>query len=127
MGYMREMRLLPGIVNDITAIQEDRGLEQSVRDQMKHRQREGAQATLYDHIAHLADRREPQGLLDVVLGQHHRRTEDSRQRSNDKSQVQRRRTQCEQRRNPVNQESSGVDERELQERVAGGRSEERAG
>ena len=52
------MRFLSGLVDDVAAIQEDRRFEEPVGDEMEDGQREGAQSTFHDHVAHLADRGE---------------------------------------------------------------------
>ncbi len=77
---VREMRFLPGLVNDVAAIQEHRRLEEPVRDQMEHRQGKGAEAAFHDHVAHLPDRGKPERLLDVVLRQHHGGAQDGGER-----------------------------------------------
>ncbi len=55
--------------------------EEAVGDQMKHRQRKGAQPAFHNHVAHLADGREAERFLDVVLRQHHRGAQDGRERA----------------------------------------------
>ena len=93
---MGKMRLQPGLADDIAAVEEHGGLEEAVRDQMEDGEGERSEAAFHDHVPHLADRREPEHVLDVVLGQHHGGAEHGRQRSNEEGHVQRRRTQPEQ-------------------------------
>jgi hypothetical protein len=76
---MGEGRFLAGLVDHVAAIQEHRPFEQSVGNEMEDSEREGAQSAFHNHVPHLPDRRETQRLLDVVLGQHHRRAEDRRE------------------------------------------------
>ena len=93
---------------------------------MKDRQREGPQPTLHDHVAHLADRGEPERLLDVVLGQHHGGAEDGGEHADDERDVQGCRARSVLRSEAVDQEATRVDDAGMQQRMDGGRSVERA-
>ena len=105
MVNMGEMRFLTGLMDDVAAVQEHGGLEQSVRDQMEDGEGKRAQATFHDHVTHLADRGEAERFLDVVLRQHHGGAENRGQRADDEGDVQGRRAEAEQRREAVDQES----------------------
>ena len=84
MVRVRKMWFLPRSADDIAAVQEHCGLEQSVRNQMEYGQRERPKAALHHHVAHLADRRKPEHVLDVVLRQSNRRGKQRRPRANNR-------------------------------------------
>src|SRR5690242_6871614 len=65
-SFWRKSRLFARGMNEIAAVQEDRSLEKSVRNQMKDRQTVGADAALHNHEAHLTDGRIAKGLFDVA-------------------------------------------------------------
>src|SRR6185369_13989984 len=52
-----------------TRTEEEQGLEERMRDDMKYRRSEGADAARQKHIAELGDSRISKNFLDVVLGQ----------------------------------------------------------
>ncbi|MCG3776680.1 MAG: hypothetical protein JW395_3540 [Nitrospira sp.] len=114
-------RFLTGLVDDVARIQEHRGLEQSVGDEMEDGQREGAQSAFHDHVTHLADRREAERVLDVVLDQHHGRAEDRCERPDHQSNMQRGRAHTEERGQAIDEKPAGIDDPGVQQRRRRGR------
>ncbi len=74
-------------VDDRAGAQEEQRLEERVREQVEHARRHAARAQCEHHVAKLADRREGQDALDVVVGQAHGRREDGREAADDRDDV----------------------------------------
>src|SRR5262249_61552146 len=110
MVMVGEMRVLPGLMDDVATVQKHGCLEQSVRNQMEDCERKSAQSTFHDHVTHLADCGETERFLDVVLRQHHAGTEDGCQGADGEGDVEGRRAQPEERRQPVDQKPAGIDD-----------------
>ena len=82
---------------------------------VEYGEREGSQAAFHDHVAHLADRRKAEHVLDVVLRQHHGGAEDGRERADHESNVQRGRAQPEERSESVDEKAQGIDDARVQQ------------
>ncbi len=108
-------RILAGFMDDVAAVQEHRRLEQSMRDEMEHRQRKRAQAAFHDHVAHLADGGKPECFLDVVLREHHAGAENRGERADDEGHMQGRRAQTEERSQAIDQKPAGIDDARMQQ------------
>ncbi len=84
-------------VDDRAGAQEEQCLEEGVREEVEHARRHAARAERQEHVAELADRREGQDALDVVVDQAHRRREDRREAADDRDDRQRQGHRLEQR------------------------------
>ena len=105
------------LVNHVATVEEDRGLEQPVGNEVKDRQREGPEPALHDHIAHLSDGGVAQGLLDVVLHQHHTCADDRRDQADGEHDVKRRGAEGIQRSQPIEQKTACIDDACMQQRM----------
>ena len=73
----------------MTGVQEQRGFEEAMGDQMEDGQTERAKAAFHDHVPHLGHGRKSQRLFDVVLREHHTSAQQHRDSSDHKHDMQR--------------------------------------
>ena len=75
--HLRHVLLARESVDDGAGAEEEAGLEPRVREDVEHARRERENAAAEEHVAELRDRGVREDLLDVVLGEAHRRGEES--------------------------------------------------
>ena len=87
--HLRHVLLAAQRVDHGARPEEEAGLEPGVREDVEHARREGERSAAEEHVAELRDRRVREDLLDVGLGEAHRRREERRRAPDDRDDERR--------------------------------------